>query len=85
MGPKDDLATAYLSQEDFIIKTIVSGKIRRYFDWKNIIDIVFKIPFGVVQSFFLLLATKPDLVFSKGGSGSVAVTYSARFLRIPVF
>ena len=52
---------------------------------QNFVDILFKIPFGVIQSFFLLLAIKPDLVFSKGGSGSIAVTYSARFLRIPVF
>lgn len=85
LGPKDELALIYLSQEGFNIKTIVSGKIRRYFDWKNFVDILFKIPFGVVQSFFLLLAIKPDLVFSKGGSGSIAVTFSARILRIPVF
>lgn len=85
MGPKDELNLIYLSQEDFKIKTIVSGKIRRYFSWKNFIDIIFKIPFGTIQSFFLLLETRPDLVFSKGGSGSIAVTYSARFLGIPVF
>ena len=85
VGPKDELNLIYLSQEDFIIKTIISGKLRRYFSWKNFVDILFKIPFGVIQSFFLLLTIKPDLVFSKGGSGSIAVTYSARLLRIPVF
>ena len=85
MGPKDDFSLILLSQEDFIIKTIVSGKIRRYFSWQNFIDIIFKIPFGVIQSFFFLLTVRPDLVFSKGGSGSIAVTYSARFLKIPVF
>ncbi len=85
VGPKDDLALAYLSHEDFIIKTIISGKIRRYAAWQNIIDVLFKIPFGVLQSFFLLLSIKPDLILSKGGSGSIAVTYSARFLKIPVF
>ncbi len=85
LGPKDDFSLILLSQEDFIIKTITSGKIRRYLAWQNIVDILFKIPFGVIQSFFMLLVLKPDLVFSKGGSGSIAVTYSARFLRIPVF
>jgi UDP-N-acetylglucosamine--N-acetylmuramyl-(pentapeptide) pyrophosphoryl-undecaprenol N-acetylglucosamine transferase len=84
-GPSDEFASILLSQEDFIIKTIISGKLRRYFDWQNFIDILFKIPIGVIQSFFLLLAIKPDLVFSKGGSGSIAVTYSARLLKIPVF
>lgn len=84
-GPKDEFADVLMSQEDFIIKNIISGKIRRYFSGKNIIDVLFKIPFGFLQSFFILLRVKPDLVFSKGGSGSIAVTYAARILNIPVF
>lgn len=85
VGPKDELGLIYLSQEDFIIKTIISGKVRRYFSLENIVDICFKIPFGVLQSIFLLSKIKPDLVFSKGGSGSISVTLSARILKIPVF
>jgi len=85
VGPKDDLSLILLSQEDFVIKTIISGKLRRYFAFQNFIDILFKIPFGMIQAFILILAIKPDLVFSKGGSGSIAVTYSAKILRIPVF
>jgi len=85
VGPKDDFSAVLLTQEDFTLKTIVSGKMRRYFSWQNFIDILFKIPLGVIQSFFLLLEISPDLVFSKGGSGSIAVTFSARLLRIPVF
>lgn len=85
LGPKDELGLILLSQEDFVIKTIISGKIRRYFSFKNVIDILFKIPFGVMQSFFLLLKIKPDLVFSKGGSGSISVAFSAKVLKIPLF
>lgn len=85
LGPKDDFSLILLSQEDFKIKTIISGKIRRYFSFQNIIDVVFKIPIGLIQSFFIILTIAPDLVFSKGGSGSISVTYSARFLGIPVF
>ncbi len=85
VGPKDELGLILLSQEDFSIKTITAGKIRRYFSFQNIPDILFKIPFGFLQSFFLLLKLKPQMVFSKGGSGSIAVTYCARILKIPVF
>lgn len=85
LGPKDEFGLIMLAQEDFIIKTIISGKLRRYFAWQNFVDILFKIPFGVLQSFFILLKLKPDLVFSKGGSGSISVTYSAKLLKIPVF
>lgn len=94
LGAKDEFGLIMLGQEDFKIKTIVSGKIRRYFSsseidfttlYKNIIDILFKIPFGFLQSIFLLLIIRPQLIFSKGGSGSISVTQGARFLRIPVF
>ena len=94
LGAKDEFGLIMLGQEDFKIKTIVSGKIRRYFSsseidfttlYKNIIDILFKIPFGFLQSIFLLLVIRPQLIFSKGGSGSISVTLGARFLRIPVF
>ena len=85
LGPKDDLGLILLRQEDLVVKTITSGKLRRYFAWENFIDILFKIPFGFLQSLYFLLKIKPDLVFSKGGSGSITVTYSARLLRIPVF
>ena len=85
LGPKDELSRILLSQEDFVVKTIISGKIRRYFSARNIADVLFKIPFGIIQSFFLLLIIKPDLVFSKGGAGSFGVAYSANMLKIPVF
>ncbi len=85
MGPKDEFGTALLSQEGIEIKHILTGKLRRYFSFKNIIDILFKIPLGIIQSFFLLLRIKPDIIFSKGGHGSLPVTFSARILRIPIF
>lgn len=85
LGPQDELANIYLSEEDFIIHTIMSGKIRRYFSFENILDIGFKIPFGILQSIFMMMRLKPDLVFSKGGSGSFSVTYAAKILKIPVF
>lgn len=98
-GPKDEFGLIIFSQEGFKIKTIISGKVRRYFSgskfdisqidlttlYQNTIDILFKIPFGFLQSMFLILIIRPQLVFSKGGSGSISVTQSARFLRIPVF
>jgi len=85
LGPKDELSGIYLRQEDFIVKNIVSGKVRRYFSFENFLDILIKIPFGFLQSYWILDGLKPDLVFSKGGSGSISVTVAARLLKIPVF
>jgi len=85
MGAKDELSLILLSQEGVRAKGIFSGKLRRYFSFQNFIDILFKIPLGVLQSFYYLIRVKPDLIFSKGGYGAVPVILSGRLLGIPIF
>ncbi len=63
-------------------KSVATGKLRRYFSIQNFIDI-FKIPFGIIQSFIALKRFKPHAVFSKGGYVSVPVMIAARMLKIP--
>jgi len=67
---------------------IISGKVRRYFTLEsfvlNIIDI-FKFIIGTIQAFIILVKTKPELIFSKGGYASLPVIISGALLRIPIF
>lgn len=85
LGPKNGQEVLDLLQkENCKIKRIISGKLRRYFSLKNLIDI-FKVPIGFLQSFFYLFFLAPDLVFSKGGFGSFPVVVSAKILNIPIF
>lgn len=63
---------------------IHAGKLRRYFDLRNFIDI-FKVPLGIIEAFFILRKLKPDLVFAKGGYVSVPVAIAAWLLGIPVW
>ncbi len=63
---------------------VPSGKLRRYFSLKNIVDI-FKIFAGFFSAFFILLKNKPVFLFSKGGFVSVPPCYAARILNIPVY
>lgn len=62
---------------------ISSGKLRRYFDWKNFTD-----PFRVLKGFgearSLLKKLNPDIVFSKGGFVTVPVVIAAKGCKIPV-
>lgn len=60
-----------------------SGKLRRYFSLKNILD-PFKVFIGIVQSFRLFHKLKPDVVFSKGGFVAFPVVVGAWLNRIPV-
>lgn len=61
---------------------ISSGKLRRYFDIKNLSD-PFKVLKGYGQARKLLKKLKPDVVFSKGGFVSVPVVFAAKHCHIP--
>ena len=62
---------------------ISTGKLRRYFSWKNFTDL-FKIAGGFFASMGILIKLKPAIVFSKGGFVSVPACLAAHLLRIPV-
>lgn len=78
------------SMEEQLIKdlgitfhSITGGKLRRYFDLRNLTDL-FKIVKGFFQSLFLVKRIRPDIVFSKGGFVSCPVVWAAFLCGIPV-
>lgn len=89
IGPKDDFSSILLSQEGIKVKHVLAGKIRRYWTGKafflNLFDIIFKIPLGILQSFFYIFLLSPDLIFSKGGFGSIPVAVAGKVLFTPIF
>ncbi|PWV95210.1 UDP-N-acetylglucosamine-N-acetylmuramylpentapeptide N-acetylglucosamine transferase [Paenibacillus cellulosilyticus] len=62
---------------------IATGKLRRYFDWRNAKD-PFKVVKGVMQAYRLIRRLKPNVVFSKGGFVSVPVVLGARMNKTPI-
>jgi UDP-N-acetylglucosamine--N-acetylmuramyl-(pentapeptide) pyrophosphoryl-undecaprenol N-acetylglucosamine transferase len=82
MGPAG-FSEELLAKENIPVKIILAGKIRRYFSFKNFLDI-FKAPAGLLQAIFKIFFLMPDVVFSKGGYGSVPVVLASRLFRIPV-
>lgn len=89
IGPKDEFSDILISQEGIKVKHILAGKIRRYLSFKsffqNIADILFKNPFGFIQAFFQIFFINPDLIFSKGGFGSIPTAIAGRILGVPIF
>jgi UDP-N-acetylglucosamine--N-acetylmuramyl-(pentapeptide) pyrophosphoryl-undecaprenol N-acetylglucosamine transferase len=63
--------------------SISTGKLRRYFDLKNLQD-PFKVIGGILQSYRLLRKLKPQIVFSKGGFVAVPVILGSWLNKIPV-
>ena len=65
------------------VSKILGGKLRSYFDPKNIIDIP-KFFVSIVQLLYKVFLFMPDVLFSKGGPGALATALVCRFYRIPV-
>lgn len=63
---------------------IMTGKLRRYLSWQNIVD-VFKVAWGILQVLIILFRVKPKALFSKGGFVAVPPVVAAWLLRVPVF
>jgi len=72
-----------LFENGIIFKKIDSGKVRRYFSFKNFTDI-FKTGFAVLNAIFQLYKLYPDVVVGKGGYASFPVLVAAVILNIPI-
>ncbi|MFA6409411.1 MAG: undecaprenyldiphospho-muramoylpentapeptide beta-N-acetylglucosaminyltransferase [Gammaproteobacteria bacterium] len=62
---------------------ISTGKLRRYFSWRNFID-PFKIIFGILGAWRICGQVKPSIVFSKGSFVAFPVVVAAWVRHIPV-
>ena len=85
IGPKDKFALKLFSKEGIDVKTVLAGKFRRYFSFQNIIDVLFKLPIGILQAFYHIFVISPDLIFSKGGYGSIPAAIAGWILFVPIF
>lgn len=63
--------------------SVSSGKLRRYFSWRNFLD-AFKVLQGVFQGFFLVRRLRPSLIFSKGGFVAFPIVTGGWLNRVPV-
>ncbi|MDO4960287.1 MAG: undecaprenyldiphospho-muramoylpentapeptide beta-N-acetylglucosaminyltransferase [Eubacteriales bacterium] len=83
IGSISGMESVMVKKAGVAYKGIATGKLRRYFDWKNFTD-----PFRVIKGFFdagrIIREYKPDVVFSKGGFVAVPVTAAAWINRVPV-
>jgi len=63
-------------------KTILSGKLRRYFSFKNFSDL-FLIIAGFFQSLFFILKRRPDLIIGAGSFAATPVIWAGWLLSVP--
>lgn len=63
--------------------SLTAGKLQRSWS-RHTIPALFKVPFGFLHAFFILLKIRPDLIVSFGGYAAVPVVVAAYLLNIPV-
>ncbi len=83
IGSYEGMEKALIEDYSIPYHGIATGKLRRYFSWKNFTD-----PFRVLKGFGeakkLMKQLKPSIVFSKGGFVSVPVVWAAKKNHVPV-
>lgn len=83
IGSKKGIEAELVPLLEIKFKTILAGKLRRYWSFKNLID-PFKTFIGFWQSLFIILRFKPQVVFSKGGYVSIPSVLAGWILRKPI-
>jgi UDP-N-acetylglucosamine--N-acetylmuramyl-(pentapeptide) pyrophosphoryl-undecaprenol N-acetylglucosamine transferase len=83
IGSYNGIEKTLIEEQGIPYYGIDSGKLRRYFDWKNFTDPV-HVVHGYGQAMSILKKLGPDVLFSKGGFVSVPVVRAAAALHIPV-
>lgn len=72
-----------LLENGVMVQKILSSKLRRYFSLANIIDGP-KFVASFFQALWKMFWFMPDVLFTKGGPGALAVVLVARLYRIPI-
>ncbi|MBO4325397.1 MAG: undecaprenyldiphospho-muramoylpentapeptide beta-N-acetylglucosaminyltransferase [Lachnospiraceae bacterium] len=83
IGSKDGIEKQLIENLGIPYYGISSGKLRRYFSWKNFTD-PFRVMKGGREATQIMKQVKPDIVFSKGGFVTVPVVKAAAKCKIPV-
>lgn len=82
IGSKDGIETKLMADFDIPYYSISSGKLRRYFDFKNFTDPV-RVLKGYADAAKIIKKIKPDVIFSKGGFVTVPVVLAAKNKKVP--
>lgn len=86
VGVVTDLDRSILESAGIPFRHVPSGKIRRYLSGAPMttVDLVFRLPIGIARALWEMFFLMPEIVFSKGGYGSIPTVIAAWIYRIPV-
>lgn len=83
VGSRSPLDRNLVAASGLPFKAIFTGKLRRYFSWRNFTD-PFLVLAGFFQSLWLMFSFRPQVVFTKGGFVSIPIAFAAFLTGRPI-
>jgi UDP-N-acetylglucosamine--N-acetylmuramyl-(pentapeptide) pyrophosphoryl-undecaprenol N-acetylglucosamine transferase len=83
IGSRDGVEARRVPAAGIEYVAIATGKLRRYWDWRNVTDLLVNVPAGVAGAWRALGRLRPRAVFGTGGFVALPVVTAAGLRRIP--
>lgn len=84
MGSRAGVEARLVPERGIAYFSVPTGKLRRYWTWQNVLDLVVRFPAGIVAAWRLLRRLRPDVVFSTGGFVGLPAVIAAALARVPL-
>ena len=84
IGSRSGIEAQRVPQSGIPYVAISTGKLRRYWAWQNVVDLLVNVPAGTLSVLRILRTLRPRVVFGTGGFVALPVVFGAVLLRLPV-
>jgi UDP-N-acetylglucosamine--N-acetylmuramyl-(pentapeptide) pyrophosphoryl-undecaprenol N-acetylglucosamine transferase len=84
IGSRDGVEARLVPERGIPYFTISTGKLRRYWSWRNVSDLALGVPAGLAQATVLLGRLRPRGVFATGGFVALPTVLAAALRGLPV-
>jgi UDP-N-acetylglucosamine--N-acetylmuramyl-(pentapeptide) pyrophosphoryl-undecaprenol N-acetylglucosamine transferase len=84
IGSRAGIEAERVPQTGIPYVAISTGKLRRYWAWQNVADLLVNVPAGALGAVRALRALRPRVVLGTGGFVALPVVLGAALLRVPV-
>src|SRR6185295_1759373 len=84
IGSRDGVEARRAPEQSITYYAIPTGKLRRYWAWRNVSDLAVNVPAGVWSAHRLVRRLRPRVVLATGGFVALPVVAGAALARVPI-
>jgi UDP-N-acetylglucosamine--N-acetylmuramyl-(pentapeptide) pyrophosphoryl-undecaprenol N-acetylglucosamine transferase len=84
IGSRDGIEARLVPERGIPYHAISTGKLRRYWSWRNVHDLALGVPTGLAQAAVRLGRLRPRVIFATGGFVALPVVLAAAIRGVPV-